>query len=142
MSLALETATAGTVLPDPVPQPPMPPRKPRGAPEPTRSASLKTAANPAAKQGSQPSPSDSILSRRQRRSGAKRRDAVTSRALLLVPSQRRTWWWFVARCPVCGLPHLGRSATLDQVTTVRKLPCRHWVEVIVARTYGAPARAA
>lgn len=117
-------------------------RKPRGAPEPTRSASLKIAADPAAKQDSQPSPNAPILGQRQRRNGAKRRDAVTCRVSVLVPSGRRTRWWYLAACPVCLRPHLGRAEELAQVTITRRLPCGHWVEIVVARTYGSAARAA
>jgi hypothetical protein len=71
--------------------------------------------------------------------GATRRDAQTVRVSLLFPSGRRTRWWYLDRCPVCGCPHLGRAATLEAVTATRRLPCRHWVTIVVARTYEAAA---
>ena len=71
-----------------------------------------------------------------RRAGWKRREAITCRVSLLVPDELRTWWHFLARCPVCGRPHQGRSRELAGVTGVRRLPCRHWVVIVVARTYG------
>jgi hypothetical protein len=74
--------------------------------------------------------------------GSHRRDAVTCRVSLLVPAGRRTLWHYLARCPVCRAPHMGRSATLDGVTQVRKLPCGHLVAVVVARVYGGTASAA
>jgi hypothetical protein len=38
---------------------------------------------------------------------------------------------------VCLLPHLGRARQLADVTGERKLPCKHLVNVVVARTYGS-----
>jgi hypothetical protein len=70
-----------------------------------------------------------------RRAGGKRREAITCRVSLLVPDEQRTLWHYVARCPVCGRPHLGRRRELADVTGVRRLPCRHWVTIVVARTY-------
>ena len=69
--------------------------------------------------------------------GARRRDAVTCRVSLLAPGGRRRWWHYLARCPVCGSPHLGRGRELADVTGTRRLPCQHWVLVVVARTYGS-----
>ena len=65
-----------------------------------------------------------------------RRGAVTCRVSLLLPDTRRRWWHYVARCPVCGRPHLGRARELAAVTGERRLPCGHWIAVVVARTYG------
>ncbi|HEX6520943.1 MAG TPA: hypothetical protein VF070_13170 [Streptosporangiaceae bacterium] len=68
-----------------------------------------------------------------------RREAVTCRVSLLVPGGRRRWWHFLARCPVCGAPHLGRARELSGVTGTRRLPCKHQVTIVVARTYGSTA---
>jgi len=67
---------------------------------------------------------------------ARRRDAMTARMSLLVPDEQRTWWHYLVRCPECGRPHLGRNRELAGVTGTRKLPCRHWVVIVVARSYG------
>jgi hypothetical protein len=67
--------------------------------------------------------------------GDSRKDAITTRVSLLVPDEFRRWWHYLARCPVCGRPHVGRSRELDGATGIRKLPCRHWVDVVVARSY-------
>ena len=75
-----------------------------------------------------------VKGRRQR--AAKRREAITCRVSLLIPDDQRRWWHYLARCPVCGRPHLGRSRELTDVTGIRRLPCRHWVTIVVARTYG------
>ncbi len=72
----------------------------------------------------------------RRRAGASRRDAAPCRVSLLAPSGRRTRWWYLAACPVCRRPHLGRAPDLADVTVVRRLPCGHWTEIVVARTYG------
>ncbi len=71
---------------------------------------------------------------RQRRPAGQR--PATCRVSLLVPSGRRTRWWYLATCPVCLRPHLGRSRDLPGVTGTRRLPCGHWVAIVVARTYG------
>ena len=63
--------------------------------------------------------------------------AITCRVSLLTPDEQRTQWHYLARCPVCGRPHLGWSPDLDGVTVTRKLPCRHWVTIVVARTCGS-----
>jgi hypothetical protein len=68
--------------------------------------------------------------------GARRKTAATARVSLLFPSERRTCWWYLVTCPVCREPHLGRSRDLAGVTGTRRLPCRHWVVVVVAKTYG------
>jgi len=73
-----------------------------------------------------------VKGRRQR--AARRREAITCRVSL--PDDQRRWWHYLARCPVCGRPHLGRSRELADVTGVRRLPCRHWVIIVGARTYG------
>lgn len=75
-----------------------------------------------------------VAERRQRRNG--HRNAPTARVSLLLPAGRRTNFWYLARCPVCGAPHLGRAKELAGVTGARRLPCRHWVTVVIARTYG------
>jgi hypothetical protein len=67
--------------------------------------------------------------------GARRRDAVTCRVSLLAPGGRRRLWHYLARCPVCGSPHLGRVRELADVTRTRRLPCAHWIVVVIARTY-------
>lgn len=69
--------------------------------------------------------------------GTTPRDAPTVRVSLLAPGGRRKRWWYLACCPVCRSPHLGRAVTLEGVTGPRRLPCRHWVTVVIARTYGA-----
>ncbi len=66
---------------------------------------------------------------------ARRREAASCRVSLLTPDEQRRWWHYLARCPVCGRPHLGRSRTLAGVTGTRRLPCRHWVTIVVARVY-------
>ena len=71
--------------------------------------------------------------RRRRR---RRPEAPAAFASLLVPSGRRTCWWYLITCRSCRAPHLGRSPELDSVTGPRRLPCGHWVTVVVARTYG------
>jgi hypothetical protein len=80
-----------------------------------------------------------VNGRRQR--AASRRDAMTCRVSLLVPSGRRTRWWYLATCPVCHSPHLGRSRELAGVTGTRRLPCGHFVVITIARTYGPGAGA-
>ena len=72
----------------------------------------------------------------RRRRAAKRRKAMTARVSLLAPDEHRTWWHYLFRCPTCGRPHLGRSRELAGVTGTRRLPCRHWVVIVVARSYG------
>jgi hypothetical protein len=72
----------------------------------------------------------------RRRRAARRREAITARVSLLAPGGRRTLWHYLATCPVCGAPHLGRARELANVTTTRRLPCKHWVTVVIARTYG------
>jgi len=57
---------------------------------------------------------------------------------LLWPAGRRTCWWYLVRCRDCGLPHLGRARELADVTRTRRLPCGHWVTIMIARTYGRP----
>lgn len=76
-----------------------------------------------------------------RRRGRRRDDAPTARVSLLMPGHRRTLYWYLARCPVCGAPHLGRARDLAKVTGPRRLPCQHWATVVIARTY-APSRGA
>ena len=65
----------------------------------------------------------------------KRHRAGTVRVSLLAPDQLRTYWWWLGRCAECGRPHLGRSRDLEHVTRERRLPCGHWVTIVVARTY-------
>jgi hypothetical protein len=74
--------------------------------------------------------------------GSQRRDPVTMRVTYLPPSARRTLPWSLGRCPVCGTPHLSRSKTLDEVTQVRQLPCRHWVSPVIARSLSPYGEAA
>jgi hypothetical protein len=52
----------------------------------------------------------------------------------LPPSGHRKMHWSLGRCPLCGVPHLSRSRTLDDVTHDRRLPCRHWVTPVIARS--------
>ncbi len=63
------------------------------------------------------------------------RNADTCRVSLLKPDSLRTYWHYLARCPKCGRPHLGRARDLERVTGTRRLPCGHWIVVVVARTY-------
>ena len=88
-----------------------------------------------------PQPTDSASLRRgavtgRRRRAARRREAVTCRVSLLLPSEHRKLWHYLCRCPLCGSPHLGRARELAGVTGTRRLPCGHWIVVVVARTYG------
>ena len=88
-----------------------------------------------------PQPTDSASVRRgavsaRRRRTARRREVITCQVSLLYPDELRTYWHYLARCPACGCPHLGRSRELDGVTGIRRLPCRHRVTIAVARTYG------
>lgn len=64
-----------------------------------------------------------------------RQATVTCRVSLLVPFGRRTWWWFLGRCPLCGMPFLGRARQLEGVTRKRRGQCGHQLIVVVARTY-------
>lgn len=77
-----------------------------------------------------------IRQRGRKRRAARRCEAITCRVSLLIPDEQRSWWHYLARCPVCGRPHLGRSRELAGVTSTRKLPCGHWVVIVVARSYG------
>jgi len=71
-----------------------------------------------------------------RRRAARRREAITCRVSLLLPCAHRKMWHYLCRCPQCGSPHLGRARELAGVTGTRRLPCGHWIVVVVARTYG------
>ena len=66
--------------------------------------------------------------------GQQPRTAVTMRLTLLPPSGHRTGGGRLGRCPVCGQPHLSRSRALDDVTRARRLPCKHWVQPVIARS--------
>jgi hypothetical protein len=77
-----------------------------------------------------------VRQRDRKRRAARRREAITCRVSLLIPDEQRSWWHYLARCPVCGRPHLGRSRELAGVTSTRKLLCGHWVVIVVARSYG------
>lgn len=79
---------------------------------------------------------------RRQRAAKHREAALTCRVSLLAPAGRRTRWWYLATCPACGAPHLGRARELADVTGTRRLPCRHWVVIVVARTYGRTEAAA
>ncbi len=79
---------------------------------------------------------------RRRKAGRQRETALTCRVSLLVPSGRRTRWWYLASCPACGSPHLGRARDLPDVTGTRRLPCGHYVVITIARTYGRTEAAA
>lgn len=72
----------------------------------------------------------------------KRSEARPAYVSLLWPAGRRQQYHYLARCPVCGAPHLGRARELADVTRRRRLPCGHWVAVTVARIYGRPEVAA
>jgi hypothetical protein len=72
----------------------------------------------------------------RRKRAARRREAITARVSLLHPADHRTLWHYLVTCPSCGAPHLGRARELAKVTTTRRLPCKHWVTVVIARTYG------
>jgi hypothetical protein len=82
------------------------------------------------------SPAAIVRQRGRKRRAARRREAITCRVSLLIPDEQCSWWHYLARCPVCGRPHLGRSRELADVTSTRKLPCGHWVVIVVARSYG------
>jgi len=60
---------------------------------------------------------------------------------LLLPARHRTRPWYLARCPECGEPHLGRARDLADVTRDRRLPCGHRVQIVIARVYGQPGPA-
>lgn len=70
------------------------------------------------------------------RRGNSRARPSTARVSLLVPSGRRRCWWYLATCPVCSAPHLARVRDAARVARTRRLPCGHYVRVVVARTYG------
>jgi hypothetical protein len=72
----------------------------------------------------------------RRRLAARRREAITCRVSLLLPSEHRKLWHYPCRFPVCRSPHLGRARQLAGMTGTRRPPCRHWIVVVVARTYG------
>ena len=69
----------------------------------------------------------------------RRPDAPPAFVSLLVPSAHRTCWWYLVNCRICKAPHLGRARELADVTGPRRLPCKHWVTVTVARTYSGGA---
>jgi hypothetical protein len=77
-----------------------------------------------------------LIIRQARPRAASRRDAPICRVSLLTPRGRRTFWWYIALCPACGQPHLGRARDLKSVTVTRRLPCRHWVAIVIAQTDG------
>lgn len=80
------------------------------------------------------------LSFRQARSWTASPEKVpTCRVSLFTPRGRRTFWWYVACCPVCGQSHLGRARDLKSVTVTRRLPCKHRVAIVIARTDTDPA---
>ena len=83
-----------------------------------------------------PKAMSAAMVRQQRPAGQRPGLAVTCRVSLLVPADCRTRWWYLATCPVCHAPHLGRAKELTDVTGKRKLPCKHLVDIVVARTYG------
>jgi hypothetical protein len=72
----------------------------------------------------------------RRRRAARQREAITCRVSLLLPSEHRKLWHYLCRCPACGSLHLGRAREPADVTGTRRLPCGHWIVVVVARTYG------
>jgi len=72
------------------------------------------------------------LSRRGRKPSASPPAFVS----LIHPGGRRRWWWYLATCPVCRSPHLGRERELENVARIRRLPCGHYVKIVVARVYG------
>lgn len=80
-----------------------------------------------------------IVSRQARSRRASPEKAPTCRVSLLSPHGRRTFWWYVACCPVCGRPHLGRARDLKSVTVTRRLPCKHRVAIVIAQTDADPA---
>ncbi len=77
-----------------------------------------------------------LATARQRRRSAAAEPPLTARVSLLVPSGRRRCWWYLATCPHCRNPHLGRARELADVTGPRRLPCGHRVTIAIARTYG------
>ena len=90
-------------------------------------------ASPAATAGS---PARILSQGGGRRRAARRREAITCRVSLLLPNEHRLLWHYLCRCPSCSDTHLGRSRDLAGVTVTRRLPCGHWVTIVVARTYG------
>ena len=92
--------------------------------------------NTAAAAKQQGAPTRIVSQGGKKRRAARRREAMTARVSLLVPDEQRTRWHYLVRCPACGRPHLGRSRELTGVTGTRRLPCRHWVIIVVARSYG------
>jgi hypothetical protein len=90
----------------------------------------------AAKRGS-----SAAMVRQGRAPGEHRKSAITMRVTYLPPSGHRQQHWGLGRCPVCGVPHLSRSRELDQVTKTRRLPCRHWVQPVIARSLSPYDRA-
>ena len=116
-----------------------PPDNVKGGPQATEPGNRRHHIAAAAKQG-EAAPSVTrrhVKGRRQR--SAKRREATTCRVSLLLPSAHRALYHYLARCPVCAAPHMGRARELADVTVTRQLPCGHWVAIVIARTYGREA---
>jgi hypothetical protein len=121
----------------------MPPDNVKGAPRAAEPGKRRHHIAAAAKQGeSALSVTRRPVRARRQRAAERREAALTCRVSLLVPSGRRTRWWYLATCPACGAPHLGRAGELADVTGTRRLPCHHWVTIVVARTYGRAEAAA
>ena len=108
----------------------MPARNARGAPAQERPSESDTTATAKRQRTS------SLSVRRRPPAGQRRRDAVTARVTLIVPGYRRLRWTYLATCPVCLAPHIGKAKELAAVTRVRKMPCGHYVSIVVARTLG------
>ena len=71
----------------------------------------------------------------RKRRAARRRESLIVRASVYAPCPRRTLWAFAYVCPWCGLGHLGRARTEDEIAGPRRSRCGHLVIVRVARVY-------
>jgi hypothetical protein len=71
----------------------------------------------------------------RKRRTARRRESLLVRASVYAPCPRRTLWAFAYVCPWCGLGHLGRARTEDEITGPRRSRCGHLVIVRVGRDY-------
>ena len=65
------------------------------------------------------------------------RAAPLAPASVFAPGGRRTRWTFTYGCRICGVYSVGRARTIEDVPGIRRASCRHFVTVMIARTYGS-----